>query len=271
MQSYRWFLIQVRDLFAEARKNTPCIIFIDEIDAVGRTRSRSGGFGGGNDERENTLNQLLVEMDGAIQFAFLSIMSFSTLASLPRPSFILLQLYVCRFSSLSISFLHMLMYVYNLFTFSFHLIYKFLFVYSLFILCWFPVPFSLFPQFPSISQKISKLTCSIGFYTGYWTINFSGMQSSENIVVLAGTNRQDVLDSALLRPGRFDRQITIDLPDIKVFANFFPAKFYGTIIVCPSIFLYPLTVVNGNPQHNFLSFLMKIYIFLFKKKNKNLL
>lgn len=56
---------RVRDLFATARKNMPCIIFIDEIDAVGRARGRSGAFGG-HDERENTLNQLLVEMDGKI-------------------------------------------------------------------------------------------------------------------------------------------------------------------------------------------------------------
>ena len=96
---------RVRDLFAEARKNTPCIIFIDEIDAVGRARSKSGSMGGGNDERENTLNQMLVEMDG--------------------------------------------------------------------------------------------------------------FGDSTNVIVLAGTNRQDVLDPALLRPGRFDRQIAIDLPDIK--------------------------------------------------------
>ena len=54
---------RVRDLFAQARKNAPCIIFIDEIDAVGRARGRGGQFGG-HDERENTLNQLLVEMDG---------------------------------------------------------------------------------------------------------------------------------------------------------------------------------------------------------------
>ena len=54
---------RVRDLFKEARANAPCIVFIDEIDAVGRQRGR-GGFSGGNDERENTLNQLLVEMDG---------------------------------------------------------------------------------------------------------------------------------------------------------------------------------------------------------------
>jgi len=95
---------RVRNLFEEARKNAPCIIFIDEIDAVGRKRGR-GGFAGGNDERENTLNQLLVEMDG--------------------------------------------------------------------------------------------------------------FKSDSNIVVLAGTNRSDILDSALTRPGRFDRQITIDKPDIK--------------------------------------------------------
>jgi len=95
---------RVRDLFKEARANAPCIIFIDEIDAVGRQRGR-GGMGGGNDERENTLNQLLVEMDG-----------FST---------------------------------------------------------------------------------------------------STGVVCLAGTNRVDILDKALTRPGRFDRQITVDLPDLK--------------------------------------------------------
>ncbi|KAK9805904.1 hypothetical protein WJX73_003524 [Symbiochloris irregularis] len=94
---------RVRDLFAQARAQSPSIIFIDEIDAVGRARGR-GGFAGGNDERENTLNQLLVELDG-----------FATTAG---------------------------------------------------------------------------------------------------VVVLAGTNRPDILDKALLRPGRFDRQIAIDRPDI---------------------------------------------------------
>ena len=92
---------RVRDLFAEARKNTPCIIFIDEIDAIGKSRAKQN-FGGGNDERESTLNQILTEMDG-----------FNT---------------------------------------------------------------------------------------------------SEQVVVLAGTNRPDVLDKALMRPGRFDRHIAIDRP-----------------------------------------------------------
>lgn len=92
---------RVRDLFANARKNTPCIIFIDEIDAIGKSRAKSN-FGGGNDERESTLNQILTEMDG-----------FNT---------------------------------------------------------------------------------------------------SEQVVVLAGTNRPDVLDKALMRPGRFDRHISIDRP-----------------------------------------------------------
>ena len=95
---------RVRDLFARARKNAPCIIFIDEIDAIGKSRSRQN-FGGGNDERESTLNQILTEMDG-----------FNT---------------------------------------------------------------------------------------------------SEQVVVLAGTNRADVLDKALLRPGRFDRQIVIDRPTME--------------------------------------------------------
>mmetsp|Transcript_29797 Transcript_29797/g.43808 ORF Transcript_29797/g.43808 Transcript_29797/m.43808 type:complete len:1003 (+) Transcript_29797:141-3149(+) len=96
---------RVRDLFKEARANAPCIVFIDEIDAVGRQRGRGGMGGGGNDERENTLNQLLVEMDG--------------------------------------------------------------------------------------------------------------FNPSTGVVVLAGTNRVDILDKALTRPGRFDRQITVDLPDLK--------------------------------------------------------
>ncbi|KAK3327184.1 peptidase family M41-domain-containing protein [Cercophora scortea] len=97
---------RVRDLFAEARKAAPCIIFIDEIDAIGRSRSEGGGFrSGGNDEREATLNQILTEMDG-----------FNT---------------------------------------------------------------------------------------------------SEQVVVLAGTNRPDVLDKALMRPGRFDRHIHIDRPTMK--------------------------------------------------------
>ena len=93
---------RVRDMFAQAKKNAPCIIFIDEIDAVGR--HRGAGLGGGHDEREQTLNQLLVEMDG--------------------------------------------------------------------------------------------------------------FEGSEGVIVFAATNRPDVLDPALLRPGRFDRQVTVGLPDI---------------------------------------------------------
>ena len=94
---------RVRDLFEQAKKNAPCIIFIDEIDAVGR--QRGAGLGGGHDEREQTLNQLLVEMDG--------------------------------------------------------------------------------------------------------------FSANEGVIVLAATNRPDVLDKALLRPGRFDRQIVVGTPDVK--------------------------------------------------------
>jgi cell division protease FtsH len=94
---------RVRDMFEQAKKHAPCIIFIDEIDAVGR--SRGAGLGGGNDEREQTLNQLLVEMDG--------------------------------------------------------------------------------------------------------------FEGHEGIIVIAATNRADVLDTALLRPGRFDRQVNVGLPDIR--------------------------------------------------------
>ncbi|MBD1999970.1 ATP-dependent zinc metalloprotease FtsH, partial [Leptolyngbya sp. FACHB-541] len=94
---------RVRDLFKKAKENAPCIIFIDEIDAVGR--QRGAGIGGGNDEREQTLNQLLTEMDG--------------------------------------------------------------------------------------------------------------FEGNTGIIIIAATNRPDVLDSALLRPGRFDRQVSVDPPDIK--------------------------------------------------------
>ncbi len=94
---------RVRDLFGQAKKNAPCIIFIDEIDAVGR--HRGAGLGGGHDEREQTLNQLLVEMDG--------------------------------------------------------------------------------------------------------------FESNEGVILIAATNRPDVLDPALLRPGRFDRQVIVPLPDVK--------------------------------------------------------
>jgi cell division protease FtsH len=94
---------RVRDMFEQAKKNAPCIVFIDEIDAVGR--ARGVGMGGGNDEREQTLNQLLVEMDG--------------------------------------------------------------------------------------------------------------FEANEGVIIVAATNRKDVLDPALLRPGRFDRQITVPNPDIK--------------------------------------------------------
>ena len=94
---------RVRDLFAQAKRQTPCIVFIDEIDAVGRLRG--AGLGGGHDEREQTLNQLLVEMDG--------------------------------------------------------------------------------------------------------------FEENEGIIIIAATNRSDVLDPALLRPGRFDRQVVVDTPDLK--------------------------------------------------------
>ncbi len=95
---------RVRDLFDQAKKNAPCIIFIDEIDAVGRKRG-GAGFSGGHDEREQTLNQMLVEMDG--------------------------------------------------------------------------------------------------------------FEGSEGVIIIAATNRADVLDDALTRPGRFDRQVTVDLPNVK--------------------------------------------------------
>merc|ERR1719213_505756 len=99
---------RVRDLFGQAKKNSPCIVFIDEIDAIGRQRAGGGGGGmggGGNDEREQTLNQILTEMDG--------------------------------------------------------------------------------------------------------------FEGNTGVIVIAATNRADVLDAALIRPGRFDRRVPVDLPDVK--------------------------------------------------------
>merc|ERR1719163_377328 len=100
---------RVRDLFEQAKKNAPCIVFIDEIDAIGGQRAGGGGGGqsggGGNDEREQTLNQILTEMDG--------------------------------------------------------------------------------------------------------------FEGNSGVIVLAATNRADMLDSALVRPGRFDRRVPVDLPDVK--------------------------------------------------------
>jgi cell division protease FtsH len=96
---------RVRDLFGQAKKNAPCIVFIDEIDAIGRQRSSGGMGGGGNDEREQTLNQILTEMDG--------------------------------------------------------------------------------------------------------------FEGNTGVIVIAATNRADVLDAALIRPGRFDRRVPVDLPDVK--------------------------------------------------------
>merc|ERR1719162_2908682 len=98
---------RVRDLFGQAKKNAPCIVFIDEIDAIGRQRAGGGdgGSGGGNDEREQTLNQILTEMDG--------------------------------------------------------------------------------------------------------------FEGNTGVIVIAATNRADILDAALLRPGRFDRRVLVDLPDVK--------------------------------------------------------
>ena len=96
---------RVRDLFGVAKKNAQCIVFIDEIDAVGRQRAGGGGMGGGNDEREQTLNQILTEMDG--------------------------------------------------------------------------------------------------------------FEGNSGVIVLAATNRADVLDAAMLRPGRFDSRVPVDLPDVE--------------------------------------------------------
>jgi AFG3 family protein len=115
----------VRDMFKQARAKAPCIIWIDEIDAIGRKR---GANGGGNDERENTLNQMLVEMDG--------------------------------------------------------------------------------------------------------------FDSRTNVIVMAGTNRADVLDSALLRPGRFDRQISVDAPDIIGRHQIF------------QVYLRKLTLVENNENYS---------------------
>jgi cell division protease FtsH len=123
---------RVRDLFEQGKKNAPCIIFIDEIDAVGR--HRGAGLGGGHDEREQTLNQLLVEMDG--------------------------------------------------------------------------------------------------------------FESNEGVILIAATNRPDVLDTALLRPGRFDRRITVPLPDIKGRVGILKVHI-KKVAIDPGVDL--LTIARGTP------------------------
>lgn len=133
---------RVRDLFAQARSHQPSIIFIDEIDAIGRARGR-GGFAGGNDERENTLNQLLVEMDG-----------FGT---------------------------------------------------------------------------------------------------TSGVVVLAGTNRPDILDPALLRPGRFDRTVTVDRPDIKGREDIFKIYLNKVKLHLPAIDAGDAEAVEGSADKKQLS------------------
>jgi len=123
---------RVRDLFVQGKKNAPCIIFIDEIDAVGR--HRGAGLGGGHDEREQTLNQLLVEMDG--------------------------------------------------------------------------------------------------------------FESNEGVILISATNRPDVLDPALLRPGRFDRQVVVSLPDIKGREKILRVHMKKTPIDAD---VNPLTLAKGTP------------------------
>lgn len=124
-------LYQIRDTFATARKNAPCILFIDEIDAVGRKRGR-GNFGS-QSEQENTLNQLLVEMDG---------------------------MHLCH-------------------------------------------------RFHCSSLPINPGATFQTVFICYLYVSIAGFNSSTNVVVLAGTNRADILDPALMRPGRFDRHIYI--------------------------------------------------------------
>jgi cell division protease FtsH len=126
---------RVRDMFEQARKNTPCLIFIDEIDAVGR--SRGHGLGGGNDEREQTLNALLVEMDG--------------------------------------------------------------------------------------------------------------FDTQEGIIIIAATNRPDVLDPALLRPGRFDRQIMVNLPDVRGRESILKVH-ARNVKLSPSVDL--LVIARGTPGYS---------------------
>ncbi len=123
---------RVRDMFEQARKNAPCIIFIDEIDAVGR--QRGAGLGGGHDEREQTLNQLLVEMDG--------------------------------------------------------------------------------------------------------------FEGHEGIIVIAATNRPDVLDPALLRPGRFDRQVVVGLPDVRGREQILRVHL-RKVPLAPDV--DPMTIARGTP------------------------
>eukprot|EP01114_Cavostelium_apophysatum_P016043 TRINITY_DN44_c0_g1_i1.p1 TRINITY_DN44_c0_g1~~TRINITY_DN44_c0_g1_i1.p1 ORF type:complete len:901 (+),score=294.90 TRINITY_DN44_c0_g1_i1:290-2992(+) len=165
---------RVRDLFQQARENAPCIVFVDEIDAIGRERGK-GGFRGGNDERENTLNQILVEMDGFAPTTGVVILAATNRPdildkALTRPGRFDRQIALDKPDVKS-----------RVEIFAVHLK---------------PLKIAANTNIEEIAKTLANLTPG-----------FSGADIA--------TNRPDILDKALTRPGRFDRQIALDKPDVK--------------------------------------------------------
>ena len=197
---------RVRDLFEEAKKNAPCIIFIDEIDAIGK--SRDSRYGGGNDEREQTLNQLLAEMDG-----FDSSKGILILAATNRPEILdpaLLR--PGRFDRRVIVERPDLKGRVNILKVHAK-------VRDLFKQANEKAPCIVFiDEIDTIGKKRDG---NIGGNDEReQTLNqllteMDGFDGSKGVVILAATNRPDSLDPALLRPGRFDRRIPVELPDLQ--------------------------------------------------------
>ena len=158
----------------EARQQSPSIVFIDEIDAIGRRRGK-GGFGGGNDERENTLNQRLGPCFGLKKSmecmgigVFVVLQGFRGPESLTQGPLLMISL---------------------------------------------------------LFRELLRLL-----------VEMDGFSSGTGVVVLAGTNRVDILDPALTRPGRFDRQIAVDKPDLaereEIFTVHLCLAFLNQLIIC---------------------------------------
>ena len=147
---------RVRDLFRQAKEKAPCIIFIDEIDAVGRARGKNPSMGG-NDERENTLNQLLTEMDGFGSNSGVIILAATNRADILDKAL----LRAGRFDR------------------------------------------QIHVDLPDLNERKEV-----------FGVHLKPLKLDESVIILAATNRADILDKALLRAGRFDRQIHVDLPDL---------------------------------------------------------
>ena len=183
---------RVRDMFEQAKKNAPCIIFIDEIDAVGR--HRGAGLGGGNDEREQTLNQLLVGPPGTGK----TLLARAIAGEAGVPFFTISGSdFVEMFVGVGASRVR-----------------------DMFEQAKKNAPCIVFIDEIDAVGRSRGVGYGGGNDEREQTLNqllveMDGFEANEGIIIVAATNRPDVLDPALLRPGRFDRQVQVPNPDIK--------------------------------------------------------